>query len=368
MSFFKRLFGSSKEKKSTKNNNHQFSTWKVKNLIKETEDAVSIIFEKPQDFNFKAGQFITLKTKIQGKEVRRSYSFSSSPNETDLAVTVKKIVNGYFSAYVNDSLKIGEEIQVMGADGNFWVLNETNKKYVAFVGGSGITPIMSIIKTILTLNNSNSFHLFYGNRDFKSIIFRQQLVDLTQQYPGKLNTTHILEEKEGEGEFFGRMDDAMIETFSKKYFNVQEVDYFLICGPGNMIDNISNKLQAIGTQKDKIKFELFTPIIQKDIIVKDIISPATINYTFNNNQNSIEYNNPNKTILDSIIESGIEVPYSCKTGNCGTCCAKLNSGKIYSSTSALGLTEEQIAQGYVLPCVSYPSEREINLDFDDYSS
>ncbi len=363
MNFFKKLFGLNQNKKK---DTHNFNFWEVQNIIKETSDAVSLVFNKPENFVFQAGQYLTFKKKYEGQEVRRSYSFSSSPDEELLKVTIKKTPSGGFSKFICDELIIGDKLEVMGPNGNFTVPVESSKNYVAFAGGSGITPIMSAIKTVLT-NNSNTFHLFYGNKNQDSVIFKKQLQDLVESSNNALKVTNIFETIENEeSEYNGFIDSEKIDIFSKKYFDISEVDYFLICGPGGMIGNINDKLLEIGVKKNKIKYELFTPLESKPLSndVK-IITPSILNINFNNNYHTIEYNNSKKTILDFVLESNIELPYSCKSGNCGTCIAKLNKGKVHSSSNTLGLTEDQIKNNYILTCVSYPLEKEISLDFEE---
>ena len=356
MKFLKNLFS----KISTNKNQN----WIIQSIERETEEAITLKFTKPKDFIYKAGQFLIFEKEINGKKVKREYSFSSSPNEELISITAKKIEGGLFSKYLNESIQPNDVLKVTGPKGNFIVEPLNNKKYVAFAGGSGITPIFSIIK-LLMLEEKSSLHLFYGNQSENTIIFKNKLNQLVEKYPNRLKVTHVLEKSNGMA-LEGIIDEPKLDLFFEKYFDSKEIDEYLICGPGKMIENITNYLKNKNIASNKIKFELFTaannPILSKEKI--NGVS-STIQFRYDDVEKTIEYTDISKTIIDALVDIDENVPYSCKNGVCGSCMAKVVEGEVTYAPPALNiLDDEKVKKGYVLTCCSYPKTPQIALDFN----
>lgn len=356
MQFLKNLFS---KLRTNKNQN-----WVVKSTIRETEDAITLNFAKPKDFTYKAGQFLIFEKEINGKKIKREYSFSSSPNEELISITAKKIEGGFFSKYLNESIQPNDTLKIAGPKGNF-IVEAVNKKYVAFAGGSGITPIFSLIK-LLMLEEKSTLHLFYGNQSEKTIIFKDKLNQLVEKYPNRLKVTHVLEKSNG-NDLEGIIDDSKLDLFFEKYFDAKEIDEYLICGPGKMIENITNYLKNKNIASNKIKFELFT-IPKKNATpgenkITGVLS--TIRFKYEAVDQTMEYNDCSETIIDALITVDENIPYSCKNGICGSCIAKVVEGEVNFVPPALNiLDEDKIEKGYVLTCCSYPKSSKITLDFN----
>lgn len=355
----------------------KFFSLKVSKIEHETDDCVSVAFEVPADltetFRFIHGQHLTLKATIDGEDVRRSYSLCVSPAE-GLKVAVKKLPGGKFSGYVHDRLKPGDTLEVFPPQGHFYTLpnGQASKTYVAFAAGSGITPVMSILKTLLREEPSCRFILFYGNRNSDSIIFKEDLDALKSGYFSRLSIHHILSREKPEAPLFsGRIDPEKLNAYARYYFDPEEVDAFFLCGPEAMIFSLRDELKNKGVEEKKIHFELFTnPTSGKRVgrpkpeteqfdpnseaLVRIILDGASM--TFN-----MPYGEGN--ILEAALAAGADVPFSCKGGVCCTCKAKLEEGKVDMNT-VYGLEEDEIENGFVLTCQSQPRSETITVNYD----
>ncbi len=362
----------------------QFHTLRVKEVRSETHDTVTLVFDLPADLQetycYKQGQYLTLNFTINGKEERRSYSMCSSPIENHLAVTVKRLKGGLVSNYINDHVKAGQAIEVMPPDGRFFTELHpgAQKTYYLFGAGSGITPLFSIIKTILEEEPQSVVCLLYGNRNEDSILFKEELNRLEKRYAGQLFVEHILsqphrEKTRGFKGFFskgtiswqgkvGRIDAGQVQIFLAAHpQRTKEAEYF-ICGPGAMIDLIEKTLKDKGIDNKHIHTERFTttPTAEADRVKG--VSGAHVKVTLNGN--AIEINVPsNKTILDTLIDNKYDPPYSCTSGACSTCMAKVTKGSVKMDV-CYALDEEEVAQGYVLTCQSHPTTDEVELTYD----
>lgn len=351
----------------------RFHTLKVKDIKRETADAVSVAFEIPPqqqpEYQFKQGQYITLKMSIGGEEIRRSYSLCSSPYEKELRVAIKAVKGGKMSTYINSELKVGTSIEVMTPMGSFYsVLSGGNKKnYLLFAGGSGITPMMSIIKSVLYVEKQSSITLIYANKNEESAIFRNELDALVSAHPNlkvvfvfdmpviqisELQTGLITSEKA----------KALIENFG----GVNADEYF-ICGPGPMMENVKSSLENLKIAKEKIHIEYFTAVIdavnkaENNAIGADVKSKITVlQYGIETN---FELKTSSISLLDAAIEAGVDAPFSCKGAVCCTCRAKVLEGKVKMDAN-FALTDAEVEEGFILTCQAHPLTEKVVIDYD----
>ncbi len=354
----------------------KFYKLKVKDLVKETDDCTSIAFDVPEtlakDFSYKQGQYLTLRQTINGEEVRRSYSVCSSPLDGELRVAVKKIEGGKFSTFANDRLQVGDELDAMPPMGKFYteVAENQVKNYVAFAAGSGITPILSIIKTVLKTEKNSTFTLFYLNRNVSKIIFKEEIEGLRNQHLERFQVFHNLTKAKLDVDlFFGRYNEEKLNTFFTKLVNPDEVDEFFLCGPEEMIFLVRDVLLSRNIDAKKIHFELFTsPDAQKNkaVIAKAKKTDKTVS--------SISVKEDGKTILfdlgfnennilDAALNNGADLPYACKGGVCCTCKAKLIEGEVDMRVN-YALEPEEVEAGFILTCQCYPLTEKVVVDFD----
>ncbi len=353
-----------------------FEQLTVREVRRETNDCVSIAFEIPDtlknSFQFLQGQYITLKTKIGGEEVRRSYSICSSPLDDELRVAVKKVPQGVFSTYANEVLKAGDQLDVMPPMGKFFtpLLPEQKKNYVGFAAGSGITPLLSIIKTTLQTEQESTFTLVYGNRNRHSIIFRETLEALKNKYMNRFRLIHILSRETTDTPLnSGRIDTDKCLALCDKAIDLQQTDEFFLCGPEEMIFAVKNVLEQQHVPVQKIHFELFTTAgqqhkknhQQEEDIDKGPKSKITV--TLDGISFDFELSQKGDAILDAALKHGADLPYACKGGVCCTCRAKLVEGEVDMEVN-YGLEPDEIEQGFILTCQSHPKSEKVVVDFD----
>lgn len=354
-----------------------FHALKVKAVKKETSDCVSVVFDVPEHlketFRFTQGQSLTMRTMLHGEEVRRTYSICSSPLEEQLKVAIKKVEGGLFSNFANDVLKAGDVLDVMPPIGRFYTtLNAVNKKnYIGFAAGSGITPLLSIIKTTLATEPESSFTLVYGNKNRSSIIFFEELEGLKNKYINRFNLIHILSREKTDADLnFGRITKDKCNELFGKLLNLKTADEFFICGPEDMIFSVKEFLESNRIAEKNIHFELFTtPGQSKKYEVRstkyETEGPQS-NIKVRLDGRSFEFSipfNSNTTILDAAMQQGADVPYACKGGVCCTCKAKLLAGEVQMDVH-WGLEQEEIEQGYILTCQAHPVTANVTVDFD----
>jgi ring-1,2-phenylacetyl-CoA epoxidase subunit PaaE len=347
----------------------------IKNMQKETTDSVSITFDIPEklkkEFTFKQGQNITLKKIIDGEEVRRSYSICSSPLDNELRVGIKEAVNGLFSTYANTQLNVGDILDVMPPSGKFYTeLNSSNKKsYVAFAAGSGITPILSIIKATLTIEPQSSFILVFANKNHVSIMFKDELEALKDKYINRLSLYFILTRERMETEiFYGRINEEKCTQLAN-LISYNSVDEFFICGPEEMTFCVKDFLEKRGVDKNQIHFELFTTPVKEHTALyhpsiireNDNSSSITVKLDGRSFNFNLDYNSNN--ILDAALAEGADLPFSCKGGVCTTCKAKLIEGEIEMEVN-YGLEPEEVDEGFILTCQSHPRSKNVIVDYD----
>jgi ring-1,2-phenylacetyl-CoA epoxidase subunit PaaE len=353
-----------------------FHPLKIKEIRKETLDCVSVLFEIPEElkksFEFQQGQSLTMRTTINGEEVRRTYSLCSSPLDQEWRVAIKKVEDGLFSTFANDSLKKADVLEVMEPVGKFYTeLNPANKKnYLAFAAGSGITPVISIIKTTLRTEPNSTFTLVYGNKSRASIIFFEELEGLKNKYIDRFNYINILSRERTESAInSGRIDPNKLNELAK-LVDYATIDEIFICGPEEMIFCIKDYLQQKGINEKKIHFELFTSASPQKTKTKNQKSKTEngllSNITVKVDGRSFDFElslNSDTTILDAALQRGADLPYACKGGMCCTCKAKLLEGEVEMDVH-WGLEHEEIEQGFILTCQSHPKTEKVVVDYD----
>ena len=362
----------------------KFHSLKIKDVRRETADCVSIAFEIPEElkseFQYKQGQYITLRREFNGEELRRSYSACSSPvADSDLRIAVKEVEDGRMSSYLNNGIKEGQELEVMKPMGNFYTDMPTSspKHYVAFAAGSGITPILSLLKTALAVSPENKFTLFYGNRSTADIIFKEELDSLESKYEGRLQVMHLLSREETEDPLFsGRMSADKCSDLMERFADTQKANEYFICGPYDMINSINETLTAKGIAKESIHFELFTtppPETQEaeglDEDNEDLggdgkpVSESKVMVVLDGEETEITVTDADN-ILDAVLDAGLDAPYACTGGSCCTCRAKVMEGSAVMDVN-YALTDKEVEDGYILTCQSHPTTAKMVVDYDE---
>ena len=352
-----------------------FHALRIAEVVRETDDANSIRFDVPDDlkpaFVFKAGQHLTLRAAIDGEDVRRNYSLCVAPHEGELKVTVKRIAGGAFSNWVAEELKAGDTLDVMTPHGSFTSDFDAAqaRRYVGFAGGSGITPIMSLIRTALSVEPGSRFTLFYGNRDASSVIFLDALADLKDRYMGRFELYHFLSDEDGDVELFnGMLDRATCEAAIEALVDApNQVDAWFICGPGPMMDAAEAALVERKVAHDRLHIERFTAgrpsaaVAAQIMALQQKAAGLMLAVTLDGRTRRIAFDGAN--ILDSAREAGMPAPFACKAGVCATCRARVVSGKV-EMAARYGLSDDEIAAGYVLTCQSVPVGEGVAVDYD----
>lgn len=356
----------------------KFYNLKVAEVKPETSDCVSVALEVPADlkdtFNFAAGQYLTFRTQMNGEEVRRSYSICVSPQDGELRVAVKKVDGGKFSTYANDTLKKGDELEVMPPMGKFSprASDKKAKNYLAVVAGSGITPVMSIMKTVLQNEPESTFTLIYGNRSRGTIIFREEIEGLKNIYMQRLRVYHILSREQMDVPLFnGRISADKCSEFCDTLINIKSIDEAFICGPEDMILSVKERLINLGVASENVHIELFTspdqPKASHEKWVEEHkandgkmskVSIALDGTTF---EMDLAYNGD--SILDAALKVGADLPFACKGGVCCTCRAKVVEGAVDMEVN-YALEKDEVAKGFVLTCQSHPRTERVVIDFD----
>ncbi len=348
----------------------------IKEVKKETPECVSVVFDVPEgvkkDFQFHQGQSLTMRSVINNEEVRRTYSICSSPLDNEIRVAIKKVDGGLFSTFANNNLKKGDTLEVMEPVGKFYApLDAANKKnYLAIAAGSGITPVLSIIKTTLQTEPSCNFTLVYGNKNRSSIIFFEELEALKNKFLQRFTFINILSRERTDATInFGRINLEKLQEL-EKLVDYPSFDEVFICGPEEMIFTARDFLLAKGMDKKKIHFELFTTPGQQQAVTKTNTavqdSGPKSKITIKLDGRSFDFDLSlisDVTILDAALQQGADLPFACKGGVCCTCKAKLLEGEV-SMDVHWGLEDEEVEQGYILTCQSHPKTEKVVVDFD----
>ncbi len=353
-----------------------FHSLAIAEVVDETADARSYRFHVPEalrdTFRFTPGQHLTLRARIQGEEVRRNYSLCVAPQEGPLMVTVKRIAGGLFSNWANDNLKPGDTIDVMPPHGSFtWDFTpEAKNHYVGFAGGSGITPVMSLLRTAMLSEPESRFTLFYGNRDSQSVIFLEQLAQLKNRFMGRLQVHHFLAEEAEDIELFnGILDRGKCEDILTRLVDPADVEAFFICGPGPMMDSAEEALVERDVDRQRIHLERFTADRPKAALQAQLEEMSRgseglgMLVTLDGRKRRVPFSAEAGNILDSARLAGLPAPFACKAGVCATCRARIVSGEV-EMAARYGLTDEEVGAGYVLTCQSVPKGDEVEVDYD----
>jgi ring-1,2-phenylacetyl-CoA epoxidase subunit PaaE len=353
-----------------------FHTLRIAEIVPETSDAKSIRFAVPAElqaaFAFRPGQHLTLKADIGGEDVRRNYSLCAAPQDGQLKVTVKRIAGGVFSNWANDNLKPGDAIEVMEPHGSFtWEFRPSvANHYAGFAGGSGITPVMSLLKTALLSEPDSRFTLFYGNRDSSSVIFLEELAALKNRFMERLQVHHFLAEEDEDIDLFnGMLDRTKCDLILGSLIEPDQIDAFFICGPGPMMDAAEEALKQVGVPADRILVERFTagrPSAALAAQMQELQTQAaglSMTVTLDGRKRRVPFDAAAGNILDSARLAGMAAPYACKAGVCATCRARVLTGEV-EMAARYGLSDEEIAAGYVLTCQSVPKGEGVEVDYD----
>ncbi len=349
-----------------------FNWLEVANINAETSEAKSITFNVPEElaenYAYIQGQYLTLMREIDGERLRRPYSLWPAPQEGQLSICSKKIAGGRMSTFINEQLKVGDRVAVMKPMGRFYQANDnngSNNRYVMIAGGSGITPVMSNIRTILQNQPDAAVTLLYGNRTVESIIFREQLADMKNQFMGRFELFHILSQEQSDLELLnGQMDGAKLKHLLNTLLDVNNVDHFFVCGPGPMMEGATHTLQELGVKQECITVESFgdqiTPIKAEITDNDEIKAIATV--ILGGIKTEVKIREGQK-VLDAALAAKLDLPYACRGGVCCTCKALLVEGEVAMDVN-YGLEDEEVERGFVLTCQSHPISDKVVLDFD----
>ena len=348
----------------------KFHTLKIKEIKHETEKAVSIAFTVPTDlasvFSFIPGQYVTLKTEINGEEVRRAYSICSSSSCTELRVAIKAVEKGLFSNYAVSVLKEGDSLEVAPPEGKFVL--ETNaanaKNYIAFAAGSGITPIMSMIKSVLKQEMSSKFVLVYGNKSVEDTIFKDELDALVAEFPKQLEIQYVFSKKLHDGALFGRIDKSVTNLVVKNKHRNISFDGHYLCGPEAMINVVTETLKENEVEAGKIHYELFSVAESTGSeAAKSLDGNTLATVLLDDEETTIEVSKK-EILLNAMLDADLDAPYSCQGGICSSCIAKVTEGKAVMDNNQI-LTDSEIEEGYILTCQAHAVTDKIKVDFDD---
>ena len=346
-----------------------FYKLQVKAVNHETQNAVSVAFNVPAElkhaYKFIAGQYLNLKLTLDGEEIRRAYSICSSPESDELQIAIKSVKDGQFSNFANGNLKVGDIIEVGQPEGKFTFepVHDRLKNYAAFAAGSGITPIMSILKSVLESEPKSTFVLVYGNKTPDDTIFHQELHDLQLKYVGRIFVHFVYSQVRVDNELFGRIDKSAVNFVLNNKHKEKEFDKFYLCGPEEMINLVSNVLKEHNIIDKNIKFELFsTPTVEgeKQISVE---GHTKITIFVDGDESTFEMSKK-QTVLEAALKQGLDAPYSCQGGICSSCLARIKSGTAEMKKNSI-LTDGEIADGLILTCQAHPTSSELVIDYDD---
>jgi ring-1,2-phenylacetyl-CoA epoxidase subunit PaaE len=352
----------------------RFHRLAVNDLRRETPDAISMTFAIPQhlagDYGFQPGQYLTLRTTMDGEEVRRSYSICSGPDDGELRIAVKKVDGGAFSSWAADELKSGDELDVMTPTGRFGVAQAPaeSRLYVGFAAGSGITPILSIIKGVLAREKDSRFFLFYGNRTAEGMLFREELEELKDRFLQRLSLFHVISGEEQDIPILhGRLDGDKVRVLLRSLVPAASVDHVFICGPTGMSEDIEASCRAIGIADEKIHVERFVSEFggkprPKKVVETGAPPKAMAALIIDGKRREVPVAE-GEAILDAALRAGMDLPFACKGGMCSTCRAKLVEGEAQMDVN-YSLEPWELKAGFILTCQARPCSDKVVVDYD----
>ncbi|MBU2949606.1 ferredoxin--NADP reductase [Tamlana agarivorans] len=342
----------------------------VKNINRETSKAISISFNVPENlkdtFAFQAGQYITLKTEIDGHEVRRDYSLCVSPKSGELKVAIKEVQDGTFSAYANTTLKVGDSLEVAPPKGRFvFEPNDSKTKNIAaFAAGSGITPILSIIKCALEEEVNSKIILVYGNKTTKDTMFLNELLELQHAYKERFTIQFVFSQQDEEDAIFGRIEKSTVNYVIKNEHKDVVIDAYYLCGPEAMIHMVKDVLTTHNTEAERIHYELFKAAKPAEVKA-EVVETGSSKITVTVDDETTTFDMSQKqTILEAALDEDLDAPYSCQGGICSSCLARITEGEATMRQNNI-LTESEVAEGLILTCQAHPTTPTITVDFDD---
>lgn len=342
----------------------------VKEIKKETKRAVSIVFDIPSDiiqkFDFIPGQYITIKKIFNGKEIRRAYSICSSKDSGVIRIGVKSVDNGLFSVYATSELKIGDVLEVSAPEGRFNLAPDPNnqKNYLAFVAGSGITPVLSMIKSVLEIEPKSRFVLVYGSKTPEDTMFKTELDDLSSRYPKQLYVSYAYSQKNENEALSGRIDAGVCNFILKNKYETFSFDEFFLCGPEPMIEAVKATLLEMGISNDNIHFELFSVDLDLESVNETESFDGNSEITIILDEEEETFSMPRKkSILEAALLEGLDPPYSCQGGICSSCLAMITNGRAVMDKNTI-LTDEEVNDGLILTCQAHPTTDKVTIDYD----
>jgi ring-1,2-phenylacetyl-CoA epoxidase subunit PaaE len=346
-----------------------FYKLQIKEVKKETSNAISVVFTVPQElkssYQFIAGQYVNLKLTLDGQEIRRAYSICSSPNSGELRISIKSVKNGHFSKFANENLKVGDLLEVGIPEGKFTFEPHADrqKNYAGFAAGSGITPVMSILQSVLEGESNSTFVLVYGNKTPNDAIFYEQLHQLQLKYVGRFFVHYVYSQAKVESELFGRIDKSNVNFILNNKHKEKAFDKFYLCGPEEMINLVSNVLKEHHVAEKNIKFELFSTSSSENTSATSHEGHTKITVLVDGDETTFEMSQK-QTLLEAALKQGLDAPYSCQGGICSSCLARISKGSAVMKKNSI-LTDGEIADGLILTCQAHPTSSEIFVDFDD---
>ncbi len=348
-----------------------FHTLSIRDLKRETEKAVTISFDVPEhlkdDYAFKAGQYITLKTTINGNEVRRDYSLCASPKGGELKVAVKEVVDGTFSAYANNKLKAGDKLEVGTPTGRFlFEPNDNKTKNIGlFAAGSGITPILSIVKCALEEEIHSKVILVYGNKTTKDTMFLNELLELQHEYKDRFSIQFVFSQADEENAIFGRIEKSTVNFVMKNKYKHIDVDAYYLCGPEAMIHTVKDVLSEHNAPGERIHFELFKAAKPAEVSNNDSVTEGKTKITVIVDEEESTFEMSQKqTVLEAALDEDLDAPYSCQGGICSSCLARVKEGEATMRQNNI-LTDNEVAEGLILTCQAHPTTPTLKVDYDD---
>ncbi len=348
----------------------KFYPLRILEIKKETANAVSVVFDIPLEFadvfKFTAGQYITIKKEFSGQEIRRAYSICSAPTSDELRIAIKMVKDGKFSVFATTQLKEGDILEISKPEGKF-LLNpskNTAGNYLGIAAGSGITPVIAMIKSALLEDSNSLFSLIYGNKSEIDTIFKTELDALKTRFPSRLHIQYVFSREQIEGALFGRIDKGNINFITKNKFKELPFNTVYICGPEAMIDTAKKTLIESGFDQNHIYFELFsTPVASENETIPTFEGESEITVIVDDEETTFMMDTET-TILSSVLKEGIDAPYSCQGGICSSCLAKIIEGKAVMDKNSI-LTDIEVNDGFILTCQAHPTTQKITIDYDD---